>query len=207
MNLPQRKRGSVAIRQKDSKDGEMNWLGVFINDNSNPVKFGSQLWDELQDHWKCLKRFADMVLDCAYWDEYKNGGLCPFCGKIGVGQPNAVAGHIFKLVQENGEESMAPDPASIHHTHIKPQPAIKSENFKTDGLWIEWVYVVDPKTYSLEILKAVRTEGFHTVRRGLKSFQQENYKYISVAFCTLFNDKRGRYKKSTIIYGKSLRGA
>jgi len=188
MNILQRKRGSVAIRQ-DAPDDEMKWLGVFINDNSNPIKFGSQLWAELQDHWRCLDRLAGMILDCAYWDEYKNGGLCPFCGKHGVGQPHAVSGHIFKLVKDNGEKSMAPDPNATWHNHILPQPTIKSENFKTDGLWIEWVYVIDPKTYSLEILKAVRDKGFHNTTRAGKKWEQENYRYNSVAFCSLFNDE------------------
>lgn len=189
MNLPQRRRGSVAIRQADSNNGDKNWLGVFINDKSNPIAFGSQLWEELQDHWKCLRRFADNLLNCAYWQEYKNGGLCPFCGKFGVGQPHAVSGHIFKLLQDNGPKSMAPDPNSTWHTHIKPQPRIEAKNAEKDGLWIEWVYVVDPKTYSLEILKAVRAKGFHTEFKDGKRWEQENYQYVSAASVNLFCDE------------------
>jgi hypothetical protein len=189
MNLPQRKRGSVAMRQADDDTGEKNWIGVFINDDSNPIKFGSQLWEELQDHWKCLNRFTSNLLDFSYWNEYKNGGLCLFCGKFGVGQPNAVTGRILKLVQENGPKSMAPDPKSIEHTHIRPQARIEAKNAKGDGLWIEWVYVIDPKTYSLEILKAVRAKGFNTVIREGKRWQQENYQYISVASVNLFCDE------------------
>jgi hypothetical protein len=82
---------------------------------------------------------------------------------------------------------MAPDPTSTWHNHVKPQPAIKSENAEDDGLWVEWVYLVDPKNYSLEILKAVRKKGFHTVIKQGKRWEQENYRYISVAFCSLFN--------------------
>jgi len=193
MNIPQRRRGSVAIRQADTVtlEGDVefrdkNWLGVFINDDSNPVKFGSQLWEELQDHWQCLGRFADNLLKCSYWDEYKRGGLCQFCGKFGVGQPNAVSGHIFKLVQENGPKSMAPDPNSTWHTHIKPMPAIEAKNSIDDGMWIEWAYVLDPKKYSLEILKAVRLKGFHETMRNGKKWQQENYQYVSAASVNLF---------------------
>ena len=189
MNVSQRRRGTVAIRQKDGKDGDQNWLGVFINDNSNPMEFGSKLWAELQDHWKCLGRFADNLLKYAYWDEYVNGGLCIFCGKHGVGQPHAVSGHIFDLVIGNGPKSMAPDPNSTWHTHIKPQPLVEAKNAIDDGLWIEWAYVVDPKTYSLEILKAVRTKGFHTVVKDKKKWQQENYKYVSAASVNLFCDE------------------
>lgn len=189
MNIPQRKRGTVAIRREDGKDGDKNWLGVFINDKSNPIQFGSQLWDELQDHWRCLGRFAMNLLNCAYWDEYKNGGLCPFCGKYGVGQPHAVSGHIFEKYQDKGPESILVDPKAIWHTHILPKPAIESKNAIDDGLWIEWVYLVDPKTYNLEILKAVRIKGFHTVIKQKKKWEQENYQYVSAASCNLFCDE------------------
>jgi hypothetical protein len=184
-----KKRGSVAIRQADSSDGEKNWLGVFINEKSNPIEFGSQLWYEIQDHWKSLDRFATNLLKCGYWDEYKNGGLCQYCGKFGVGQPNTVSGYIFKLVQENEKYSMAPDPNSVYHNHIKPQPRLEAKNAIDDGLWIEWVYIIDPKTYSLEILKAVRAKGFHNVTRLRRHWEQENYQYVSVALCSLFNDE------------------
>jgi hypothetical protein len=189
MNLPQRTRGSVAIKKASTEDVENNWLGVYINDKSNPIEFGPQIWKELQDHWQCLNRFASNLLKCAYWDEYKNDGLCPYCGKFGVGQPNNVAGHIVVQYAEKGPESLAPDPMSVYHNHIIPQPALEAKGAKGDGLWIEWVYVVDPKTYSLDILKAVRDKGSHTVTRHLRQWPQENYKYISVAFCSLFNNE------------------
>lgn len=176
-----RRRGSVAIKQGD------DWKGIFISEHSTPLEFGEQLWNILQAHWKCLDRFSKALLNCGYWQEYVNGGLCPFCGKFDVGQPNQISGHILQIFQENGPKSMAPDPESNWHNHLKPVASILSKNAKEDGLWIEWVYVIDPKTYTLDVLKAVRAEGSHRVAQTGRKWEQENYQYITAASCSLFH--------------------
>lgn len=192
----QQRRGTVAICQDIhtvNKDGmesiEKKWQGVFIGSSSNPINFGPELWEILQNNWRRLDKFADELFHCGYWAEYRDGGLCPFCGKFGVGYPSFVNGNLFKLYQDNGPHSMAPDPEARGHTHIPPCPSIESKNAEDDGLWIEWAYIVDPKTYSLEILKAVRAKGFHISKKQGKKWHQENYQYISTSHCCLFNDE------------------
>lgn len=191
---PPQHRGCVAVRDQDKiipignglTESEKSWLGVFIGEESRPMDFGSQLWDLLQENWNCLEAFTTNLLSFSTWKEYQSGGLCPFCGKFGVGQPDKISGHILDKYQA-GE--IAPDPEAVYHTHLPANKVISSENEKTDGLWIEWVYLIDPKTYSLEILKAVRIAGQHRVQSRFTSLMQDSYRYMSIAFCSLFNDE------------------
>ena len=89
-------RGSVAIRQGDS------WRGVFKYSESNPHDLGPELWETLQEHWKDLHRFANMVLQYGYWEEYLNDGLCVYCGKYDKGHPHKINGQLLVACQ-NGK--------------------------------------------------------------------------------------------------------
>ena len=199
MNTPNfqiQKRGTIAICQDVhtfDKNGmehvEKKWLGIFVPPDSSPIHFGPELWGVLQNNFYQLDKFSTELLKCGHWTEYINGGLCPFCGKFGVGHPNVIDSSLLDLVRGNGPKSMAPDPLFARNTHLPPYPCVVSKNAEDDGLWIEWVYVIDPKTYSFEVLKSVRVKGFHDSKRGNKALRQENYQYVSTSHCCLFNDE------------------
>lgn len=184
------KKGAIAIRRNKTVQHygepeivESVWKGVFHSQDSTPTVFGPVLWEILQDHWKCLNRFAKQLLDCAYWEEYMHDGLCPYCGKYGVGAPDKVRADIL-VSYHNGE--LAPDPDCKNHNHIPPMPTVASYNAKEDGLWIEWVYVINPNTYELEILKSVRTEGFRISYQSTCAWKMNNYRYALVGLFSLF---------------------
>ncbi len=176
---PARIRGAVGIMTDDA-DG---WVGVYINDGSNPISFGSQLWNMLQANWKCLDRWGKSLLECGYWEEFQNGGLCQFCGKFGVGQPHRIKGSVYDQYHSMGPKSLAPDPFCNGHTHLPAMPTVSSINEETDGLWVEWAYVLDPQTYNLSILRAVRSGGTFKVRpssMGGMQIEQPKCKYYQL---------------------------
>ena len=187
------KKGAIAIRRDtkvlhygEPEIVESVWKGVFHAQDSTPTVFGPVLWEILQDNWKCLNRFAKQLLDCAYWEEYMNDGLCPYCGKYGVGAPNSVRADI--LVAYNDGE-LAPDPDCKRHNHVPPIPTVASYNAKNDGLWLEWVYVINPDTYSLEVLKSVRTEGFNNSYQLSSIWKMSNYRYALVGLFSLLQEE------------------
>jgi len=174
--LPIRKRGAVGIMT----DNDEAWLGVYINDGSNPITFGSQLWWMLQENWKCLERWGKSLLECGYWEEFQNGGLCPYCGKFGVGQPHRVKGSVIHLYESKGPKSIAPDPHCNGHSHLPTMPTVVSTNEMTDGMWVEWAYVLDPKTYNLTIHRSVRCGGTFEARQGGRKWDQPKFKYFQL---------------------------
>lgn len=178
-------RGAVGIRTGPNK-----WEGVFVSDDSNPVAFTEQLWQMLQENWQSLGRWGEELLEYGYWDEYMNDGICPYCGKSDVGQPHKINGLIHKQYLSG---KFIPDPQAISHTHLKSSKVL-SKNAKVDGLWIEWVYIIDPKTYSLEVLRAVYTgEFFMAKRKSLAdvevSFRQPIYRYFPLKLFSLLGDE------------------
>ncbi len=189
---PTRKRGAVAIKT----DFGDTWIGVYINDGSNPFIFGSQIWSMLQENWQGLERWAKSLLECGYWEEFLNDGICPYCGKYGVGQPHLISGNVLNKYRGYGPDSMAPDPNCSGHTHLPAMPTLSSVNEERDGLWIEWAYVLDVKTYSLEIFRAVRAGGTVIVTQpslivnlpGLKR-KQPKYRYFPMGIFNLMGDE------------------
>ena len=181
MLLPERlNKGSIAIKQGDG------WKGVFNPLRSNPLIFGPTLWEILQENWNCLNNFGKDLLNYNYWAEYLNDGICPYCGKYDVGQPQQIQGD---LIRDHQRGKVAPDPKAIYHSHFKQHLHVNSKNAKNDGLWIEWIYVIDPKTYMLEVLKSVRAEGWHTAIRPGKTWNQDNYQYIPVGLYSLLGEE------------------
>jgi len=73
-------RGCVAIKQGGS------WVGVYNHSDSYPTGLGKELWDYLKEV-KDLKRFADELLSYDDWRNFRSGGVCQYCGKVGKGQP------------------------------------------------------------------------------------------------------------------------
>jgi hypothetical protein len=81
-------RGCVAIRKKDG-----GWVGVYNHSDSYPTCLGKEVWDHLQG--KNLKRFAGDLLRFDTWDNYLEGGVCPYCGKRGLSSPHSIRGEIL----------------------------------------------------------------------------------------------------------------
>jgi len=177
--MPIKKRGAVAIRHSDN-----SWTGVYKSDGAQPITFGPDIWERLQNNWKNLLLWGKDLLQYGYWNDYINNGLCPYCGKFGLGQP--INMHL-SIIHELNNGVLAPDINCKKHSHMKPMPCVLSQNEKADGLWIEWIYVINPKTYMLEVLKAVRDAGTHQVRQAGRIWEQPNYRYMSVGLFSLFD--------------------
>lgn len=177
MIMPTRKRGAVVIRGANDR-----YSGVFNFDGCSPTMFGNQVWERLQDNWNCLWEWSNKLLKYGYWEEFINDGRCQYCGKIGVGQPSKVGLGLLVAVN-NG--NMPPDPNAAQHSHYPTMPTVISDNAKTDGLFIEWIYIVDPQTYTLEVLRSIRAEGFTPMDKGGKKWSQPNYGYFPVGLYSL----------------------
>lgn len=180
LKVENRKRGAVAIRLGKG------WKAAYNEYRSNPTLFGPELWEILQENWKSLSRFGVDVLKAAYWEDYLNGGLCPYCGKFDKGHPHSIQGNLIQDIQ-NG--LLAPDPDAKYHTHGIPTACLSSSNEDIDGLWIEWVYVIDHENYMLEVLKSVRDKGTRFVIRPGQKWEQDRYRYVSVGMYSLFGDE------------------
>ena len=173
---PVNKRGAVGIMT----DNDEAWLGVFIGKGSNPLAFGNQLWTMLQENWQCLDRWGKALLECGYWEEFLNDRLCPYCGHYDVGQPHNVSGRIIAKCQSYGPHSIAPDPHSLHHSHLAKMPTVISTNEVRDGLWVEWAYVLDPKTHNLSIFKSVMAGGFFLAKQRGRKWKQPKFRYYQI---------------------------
>lgn len=138
-------RGCVAICQGDG------WQGVYNHSDSYPSGLGKKLWEHLQG--KDLKQFAEELLSYGDWREYLNGGVCEYCGKK-VGQPHSISGVIFAQRQEKAScpeiqddlnRTGYPDPEANHHEHGEGVSDQMTDQ-ASDPLFIEWVYVLDPRS-------------------------------------------------------------
>lgn len=177
-SLPLQTRGAIAIKDKDG------WEGIFKKKAIQPTLFGNILWGLLQDNYNRLNQWGDNLLEYNHWEDYVNEGLCPYCGKHGNGQPNNIKADLMIQLQ-NGK--LAPDPNAEGHTHLPKINKLKKSHEEQDGLWIEWVYVVDPKTYTLEVLKSVRCDGRKLVTQPGRKFYQSKFRYCGVDLFSLFS--------------------
>jgi len=171
-------RGAVSIKTNDG------WQGVFNHENSQPTIMGPAVWEELQENWKCLDKWGKALLECGYWEEFLNGGLCPYCGKYAIGNPHNVRADLLLEVKHG---RLAPDPDVKRHFHSSKIPSVNSKSAPVDALWIEWVYLVHPKQYALEVFRSVRDEGIFSVKKNGRSWKQPFYKYFPMGFYSLFN--------------------
>jgi hypothetical protein len=181
-----RKKGSVAIRT----DNDKAWVGVFIDRGSNPLAFGSQLWKMLQENWRRIDGWSKDVLKCGYWEEFVNDGFCSYCGKYGVGQPTHITGYVLNKFKSNDDQSMSPDPHCNGHSHLPASPSVCSLHAKSDGLWIEWVYVINPRTYMLEVFRSVRTGETFKARDGQgRRWEQSGFRYFPTGMFNLHGNE------------------
>jgi hypothetical protein len=186
--------GAVAF-----KEG-LGWFGLHHIGDPTPSILGAQVWRHLQEDIHYLKSIRKRLLAYKSWDEYINDGLCPYCGKYDKGMPVAIHPELYSKTNQIGlylpdpeatdsKTTLATDPEAKQHKHIKHRNLISADNAKEDGVFIEWVYVIDPLSYELNILKSVRGEGTHvqSVFGGMKLY---NYQYISVRKCELLRKEQ-----------------
>ena len=178
--MPLKIRGAISIKDM------YGWEGVFKKETSQPSLFGNMLWDLLQKNYNRLGKWGKDLLKYGYWSDYMNEGLCPYCGKHGNGQPNNIKAELIVRLHL-GE--LAPDPDMIGHTHLSPVNKINKLHEEMDGLWIEWVYVIDPKTYTLEVYKSVRCEGTIEVIQLGHKYPQSKFRYCGVGLFSLFSEE------------------
>ena len=138
-------RGVVAIKQGDS------WRGVYNHFDSYPEGLGADLFKHLQGG--DLHQFAKDLMRFDDWRDYLGGGVCPYCGGVGLGQP-----HTISMVMPNGGTKF-PDPKRKYHMHSynnEKRDGIRANctpnDEKNDALWWEWIYIVDPDTATIRIL-------------------------------------------------------
>ena len=175
-------RGVVAVGVSENK-----WEGVYNHADSYPSWLGEDISAELRD-WlaegKSLKSFCEKLLQYTDWREFKNRGLCPYCGIIGRGQPHSISGCILfaslsnqeliarelerlansddpvdKEILENIKRTGFPDPECKWHEHLLDDGSSVKEHHITsdfpDPLSIEWVYIINPIRETITVLHHV----------------------------------------------------
>jgi len=179
-NIPPRIiRGSIAIKNGDDN----SWIGVFKKDKSYPLVFGEELWNLLQENWKTLQSWGKELLEYSSWEDYLSKGFCKYCGKFVVGEPCKIK---VDLIEKVNNGMLAPDLNAVAHSHLLPMANLFSKNEEKDGLWIEWVYVISPETYTLEIFKSVRKKGTKKIKMPGKLWEQPKYMYFQIGIFSLF---------------------
>lgn len=174
-------RGSVAIKQDFGQ-----WQGVYNHFDSYPEGLGKELWAYFKKNNIDLKKFAEELLQYDDWRNYLNGGLCPYCGKTGAGQPHSLTGKVLEFQTKefhDGPQDYFPDPECKDHSHEPQKGAgLYSKNAKYDALFIEWVYAVDPLLERIEVYVGAKAKGTHKEKTwdGKRTFVVENYQYILV---------------------------
>lgn len=78
-------RGVVAVLNEDGK----GWKGIYNHSDSYPTGLGADVWEQLQKHG--VEAVSADLLKFAEWDDYLEGGVCPYCGK------KAGAPHTFTM--------------------------------------------------------------------------------------------------------------
>jgi hypothetical protein len=155
-----------------------NWRGVYNHSDSYPTWLGKDLWSYLHEASVNVDAFCKEILTYNDWREFRNGGMCEYCGKVGVGQPHSIGGGIY-LDRANGQ--LFPDPDAKLHSHRKEPATIYSENAKYEALFIEWVYIVNPNNRTISIYANGRAKGSHreSALNG-NTWMEPNYQWVPV---------------------------
>ncbi len=180
-------RGCVAIAKGKG------WIGVYNHFDSYPEGLGKNLWAHLKSNFKIseLSKFAENLLQFDDWRNYLNGkvGVCEYCGKKGLGQPHSINGRIcFVSKKTNNDLEITynlnkigyPDPEAKYHQHGNLSNKMTSE--EPDPLFIEWVYVIDPKEQTFSVYASRRAKGSYKKKSsdGLRSWKSPNYEHFLV---------------------------
>jgi len=133
-------RGCVAIKNKSGK----GWKGVYNHSDSYPTCLGRDVWKHLQS--KDVDAFAKELLTYDDWRDYLAEGICPYCGKKGLGQPHSISCGIYGC-----ESGTYPDPEAKGHKHSGMERPYLFTEKNADPLSIEWLYVIDPAKRTMKI--------------------------------------------------------
>lgn len=163
-------RGCVAIGNENS------WRGVYNHYDSYPTGLGKDVWREVQGNYDV---FVEDLLKFTDWEEYKNKGVCKYCGRSDRGQPHSIDGVVDFLfsdwcykrrleereagtISEEGLETLEnleklgyPDPEAKWHEHTLDEQSVEEAQMtetEASPLFIEWVYVIDPGTQRFIVL-------------------------------------------------------
>jgi len=161
-------RGCVAVGTIEE------WTGLYNHANSNPLNLGKEVWAEINEKYKGdLAKFCKDIMNYDDWRNFKANGVCKFCGFRGNGQPTAIHSHIYHFDHPNEEEGYKkvddkikmnidstgfPDPDCKYHEHKKLTSKVTSEN--PDPLFIEWIYLLNPKDATISILSRRKDKDF-----------------------------------------------
>ncbi len=118
-------RGCVAVRQEDG-----SWKGVYNHYDSYPAGLGEEVKKACANNADHLQEFCDEMLKYGDWRDFRDGGVCEYCGKTGLGQP------------VNINSSGTHDHAG--YTLLTPATAAEA--------WIEWIYIIDPKKRVIDVI-------------------------------------------------------
>jgi hypothetical protein len=188
-------RGCVAV-------GTVNrWRGVYNHYDSYPTGLGSDLYEHLiarvVKDGKTLAEIGDDLLKFDDWRNYLKGGVCEYCGKI-AGQPHSIRGDIA-MAKDNGSRKY-PDPEAKYHEHndLTDVAAEQITSANPDPLFLEWVYIIDPKADVIHVLRHEsckltrvpknfdhRNEGCRKLSGGRYHYGHCVFKHVHVCDLTL----------------------
>lgn len=161
-------RGTVAVGTIE------NWKGVYNHSDSNPANLGKELWEMINVTYKGdVEKFCKNMMNYDDWKNFKNKGICKYCGQRGNGKPTSVKSEIYyfdkpnkeegykqleKKIKTNVDKTGFPDPKCKYHSHGQLTDKTTSDN--PDPLFIEWIYLLDPTSKTLTILSSRKDENF-----------------------------------------------
>ena len=137
---------------------ESEWSGRYNHSDSYPTWLGKEVWHFATEAIRKdgdLKQFADTLLGFTDWRQMETGGICEYCGKK-TGQAHTIQGDIATKAWNRKEGDPYPDPDALFHQHDDREPNSDGVNITQetdDWLFLEWGYVIDPKTNMMHIFK------------------------------------------------------
>lgn len=130
-----------------------NWRGVYNHSDGYPTWLGKELYEHLIRErltGKTLTEIGEDILHFDDWDNYRAGGVCPYCGKI------RGRAHTISLAIASGKGEGYPDPEAKRHKHNGLRQLRKhqyeSSKIAPKDTDIEWVYVIDAALDTIHVL-------------------------------------------------------
>jgi hypothetical protein len=160
------------------------WRGIYSNSNSNPTYLGRNLREGFIEEiagGKSLREISETILSFDDWDNYQNGGVCPYCGKIAT-QPHSMTSD---LVIGAGTFDECPDPDCLRHKHEPMADLLKvqyTSNSIEDDSDIEWIYVINVKARLIHVIDNRKDYGrnLHVGDIPLRG-AEPNYEHLQCA--------------------------
>ncbi len=156
-------RGVVGVVRSHLKGGKVTWRGVYNHSDSYPTSLGRDVWEYFSMQTN-LKASALGLLHFDDWRNFQDGGICEYCGKVGLGQPHSINGAMPGFLDGQDVEHCYPDPHAQYHMHdttpVKDRQFTSSKDCeKHNALFIEWLYIVDVQTREIIIFTHAKGPG------------------------------------------------